>query len=63
MGGCGGEGGWGTNNDRGMERVKDGVVQRGRGGDNEKEGSERERVEVKQGLWGKDVEVNKAEGE
>lgn len=60
------ERGW-TNNDREMERVKDGVVQRGRwggrGGDNEKEGSERERVEVKQGLWGKNVEVNKAEGE
>lgn len=35
----------------------------GRGGDNEKEGSETERREAKQGLWGKDIVVNKAEGE
>lgn len=34
-----------------------------RGGDNEKEGSEPEREEAKQGLWGKDIVVNKAEGE
>ena len=26
-------------------------------------GSEMERVEAKQGLWGKDIVVNKAEGE
>lgn len=33
------------------------------GGDNEKEGSETDRKEAKQGLWGKDIVVNKAEGE
>lgn len=48
--------------------MKDGVVQRGRrgggrGGHNEKEGSETERGEAKQGLWGKDIAVNEAEGE
>lgn len=43
---------------------KDGAAQRGRrGGDNEKEASETERGEAKQGLWGKDIVVNKAEGE
>lgn len=46
---------------------KDGAAQRGRGGrgggDNEREASETERGEAKQGLWGKDIVVNKAEGE
>lgn len=36
---------------------------KGRGGDNEKEGSEIERGVAKQGLWGRDIVVNKAEGE
>lgn len=47
---------------------KDGAGQGGRrgrggGGDNEEEASETERRKAKQGLWGKDIVVNKAEGE
>lgn len=34
-----------------------------RGVDNENEGSETEKEEARQGLWGKDVVVNKAEEE
>ena len=59
------------NNDREMERVKDGVVRRGRRGgrgEEEKEimrrrGQRRERGEAKEGLWGEDIVVSKAEGE
>lgn len=51
-------------NDRDLEKVKDGVVQRGRGADNnEEEGSETERGKAKQGLWGEAIVVNMAERE